>query len=476
MTDQPLKLLIVEDTLSMALLYQKQLENAGYLSDCVESLAEAKEKQAQEKYDLLLLDLNLPDGDGLSHLDSLYGSADEIPALVITADASLNKAIKAMKLGALDYLVKPFSESRLLTTVANTFERIRLQCDLDELRQESAQGHHFQGFIGNSLPMQKVYRTIEQVAKSKATVFIVGHSGTGKEVCAEAIHQAGPRARRPFVPVNCAAIPKDLLESELFGHLKGSFTGAISDRLGAAKEASGGTLFLDEMCELDLNLQSKLLRFLQTGQVQSVGSHKPETVDVRVICATNKNPLEEVKEGRFREDLYFRLNVVPIRLPDLKDRDRDILDIAQYFLTKFSGEEGKKFRSFDTRSQAFLQSHSWPGNVRELQNTVRNITVLHDGDQVTLDMFPELDAIDQILPAKTDQSEGPVHTVLDATSAPFKKLSEIEREAIEERIRLCDGSIPLAAETLGVSPSTLYRKKEDWEKKKASLARVRSAG
>ena len=462
------KILLVEDVLSMSMLFVKHLEAAGINTHAVEDLASARAAQASEEFDLLLLDLNLPDGDGLAYLEEIRGTSMETPAIVITADASLNNAVRAMKLGALDYLVKPFSESRLVTTVNNTLERVQLRQQVEVLRHETQEGA-FYDFIGNSVAMQKVYRTIENVAPSKATVFITGASGTGKELCAEAIHKAGPRANKPFVPLNCAAIPQDLLESELFGHLKGSFTGAIADRLGAAKEAEGGTLFLDEMCELDLGLQKKLLRFLQTSTVQPVGSAKPEKVDVRVICATNRDPLEEVRAGRFREDLYFRLNVVPITLPALKERGRDVIEIARSFLGRFAAEEGKALAEFTPEAQALMIAHNWPGNVRELQNTIRNIAVLQDGDMVTPDMFPALEGqtgalIEPQVPAGAVPNTVPLNgSVNHSASDLIGTLAEIERKVIEDRIAVFDGSIPKAADSLGVSPSTIYRKKEAWD-------------
>lgn len=468
MTLKEQKVLLVEDVLSMSMLFTKHLEAAGIHAVAVEDLASARTAQAKDSFDLLLLDLNLPDGDGLAYLEELRGTPMETPAIVITADASLNNAVRAMKLGALDYLVKPFSESRLVTTVNNTLERVQLRQQVEVLRHETQEGA-FYDFIGNSVAMQKVYRTIENVAPSKATVFITGASGTGKELCAEAIHKAGPRANKPFVPLNCAAIPQDLLESELFGHLKGSFTGAIADRLGAAREAEGGTLFLDEMCELDLGLQKKLLRFLQTSTVQPVGSAKPEKVDVRVVCATNRDPLEEVRAGRFREDLYFRLNVVPIALPALNERGRDVIDIARSFLTRFAEEEGKNLNDFSAEAQALLMAHNWPGNVRELQNTIRNIAVLQDGDTVTPEMFPVLEGqTDIVVPPSDHFIERP--STVTAPSAGgaaghelMGTLAEIERKTIEDRIAIFDGSIPKAADSLGVSPSTIYRKKENWD-------------
>lgn len=474
MTIREHKVLLVEDALSMAMLYEKQLNIAGVSVVTAENLAGARAAQAKESFDLLLLDLNLPDGDGLTYLEELRGTEMETPAIVITADASLNNAVRAMKLGALDYLVKPFSESRLVTTVNNTLERVMLRQQVDTLRHDTQKGGFFD-FIGKSVAMQRVYRTIENVAGSKATVFITGASGTGKELCAEAIHKAGPRANKPFVPLNCAAIPQDLLESELFGHLKGSFTGAIADRQGAAREAEGGTLFLDEMCELDLNLQKKLLRFLQTSSVQPVGSAKPQSVDVRVICATNRDPLEEVRAARFREDLYFRLNVVPIALPALTERGSDIIEIARSFLEKFSSEEGKHFKDFAPEAQALLLSHSWPGNVRELQNTIRNVAVLQDGELVTPDMFPALGgqaigggATSAPTLVRAHEVQVPASQIAAAdTSSLLASLADIERKAIEDRIAVFDGSIPRAADSLGVSPSTIYRKKDAWEKAEA---------
>lgn len=470
MTVKEHKVLLIEDALSMAMLYEKQLMIAGISVVTVEDLAGARAAQAGEKFDLLLLDLNLPDGDGLTYLEELRGTNMETPAIVITADASLNNAVRAMKLGALDYLVKPFSESRLITTVNNTLERVMLRQQVDTLRHHTQEGA-FHDFIGNSVPMQGVYRTIENVAASKATVFVTGASGTGKELCAEAIHKAGPRADKPFVPLNCAAIPHDLLESELFGHLKGSFTGAIADRQGAAREAEGGTIFLDEMCELDLGLQKKLLRFLQTSTVQPVGSAKSHKVDVRVICATNRDPLEEVRAGRFREDLYFRLNVVPIALPALVERGRDVIDIARYFLEAFSAEEGKNFKDFAPDAQALLLSHSWPGNVRELQNSIRNVAVLQDGELVTADMFPSLQGQahqDAVGSAPTlVRGSGAISSTPSPIAAEpdlLASLADIERKVIEDRIAVFDGSIPRAADSLSVSPSTIYRKKESWEK------------
>ncbi len=273
--------------------------------------------------------------------------------IVITANGSINRAVQAMRAGAFDFLVKPFDDARLLNAVHNAMASS--PHPIDEPVGSPEEAANFQGFIGRSAAMGEIYRMVRAIGRSTATVFITGESGTGKEVCARAIHAMSTRAAKPFVPLNCAAIPRDLLESEVFGHLKGAFTGALSDKPGAAAVADGGTLFLDEICEMDLSLQTKLLRFLQTATIQPVGAARPIPVDVRIVCATNRDPAEEVRRGRFREDLYYRLHVVPIHMPPLRNRPEDVMDIAQASLAEFAAEEGRVFTGFAPRSR-----RSWP--------------------------------------------------------------------------------------------------------------------
>ena len=314
---------------------------------------------------------------------------------------------------------------------------------------------------------------VRAIGRSTATVFITGESGTGKEVCARAIHAMSNRAKKPFVPLNCAAIPRDLLESEVFGHLKGAFTGALSDKPGAAAVANGGTLFLDEICEMDLSLQTKLLRFLQTSTIQPVGAPRPIPVDVRIVCATNRDPAEEVRAGRFREDLYYRLHVVPIHMPPLRARPEDIIDIAEASLTQFAAEEGKGFEGFEPAAARLLAGRPWPGNVRQLLNVIRNVVVLHDGPLVRADMLPA-----ELAPGNGPSlvhDRGPTAEIAWTPKAPATgstrehiaaliglSLADIERELIEATIEHCEGSVPRAARMLEVSPSTLYRKLETW--------------
>jgi DNA-binding NtrC family response regulator len=302
--------------------------------------------------------------------------------------------------------------------------------------------------------MAQVHRTIGSVAPSMATVFITGESGTGKELAAVAVHTLSNRATGPFIALNCGAIPPDLLESEVFGHMKGSFTGAISDKPGAAAAADGGTLFLDEICEMALPLQTKLLRFLQTSTIQPVGATRPQKVNVRIICATNRDPMDYVERGLFREDLYYRLYVVPIHMPPLRARETDTVEIAEAALARFAAEEGKAFAGLTPETRSLLLAHDWPGNVRQLLNVIRNVVVLHDGGPVTPDMLPP-----EVLRLARKANAAPAPTV-SATAG--LTLAQIERQAIEDAIARHGGSVPLAARELAISPSTLYRKLESW--------------
>ncbi len=335
MTGNPI-VLLVEDTQSLARLYGQYLADQPIDLVSVTTGKAALAALEAQRPAVVLLDLNLPDMNGMEVLKHIQARKLPVLVVVITAHGSVNIAVEAMQAGAYDFIVKPFSADRLLVTVRNALESQRLLRLVDNLKDAARDGHH--GFIGSSLPMQAIYRIIDAAAASRATVFITGESGTGKEVCAEAIHRQSPRRNGPFVAINCGAIPRDLMESEIFGHVKGAFTGAVADRDGAAMRADGGTLFLDEVCEMDPALQTKMLRFLQTGSFDKVGGGVTHRVDIRIVCATNRCPLEEVQSGRFREDLYYRLHVVPIALPPLRDREGDVLAIARHFLSAYAAE------------------------------------------------------------------------------------------------------------------------------------------
>lgn len=476
------KILLVEDDISMAAVYRSYLTGLAYQIHHEDTGQGAINALSNNDFDGILLDLTLPDMNGLEILEKVCKEEIPVEVIVTTGDCSMNTAIEAMQLGARDYLVKPFSKDRLLTTLNNTFESQKLKRIVETYREEIDR-HNFCGFIGSSLTMQKVYQVIDSAASSKATIFITGESGTGKEVCADAVHQRSERQNSPFIALNCGAIPKDLIESEIFGHVKGAFTGALKDRDGAARAAQGGTLFLDEICEMELSLQSKLLRFLQTGTLQKVGSDKTEKVDVRIICASNKDPLLEVQAGNFREDLYYRLHVLPIHLPPLRERDNDVVEIASSFLSQYAKEEGKSFTGFTSDCQQVLAQYDWPGNVRQLQNVIRNIVVLNTGDVVTKEMLPApLDSLHRsTVPQQVFNDDKPVEATIKpqsitpnpptpAPTAPADQLGqlirpmhEVEREVIERAIDLCGGNIPTAAHYLKISSATIYRKRNSWK-------------
>ncbi|GGH53056.1 response regulator [Frigidibacter albus] len=455
------RLLLIEDTPSLQMVYEAVLGAAGHKVRTEGDARGGLGAFRSEPPSAVLLDLMLPDRDGLDLMAEMLGERPEVPVIVITANGSINKAVAAMRAGAHDFLVKPFDEARLLNAVENALAHAVPGAPPNAPATGQGQSGPLGAFIGSSEPMRAVYAKIRSVARSMATVFITGESGTGKELCAEAVHDVSNRATGPFVPLNCGAIPSELLESEVFGHLRGSFTGAIADKQGAAAAADGGTLFLDEVCEMDLNLQTKLLRFLQTSTIQPVGATRARKVNVRIVCATNRDPLEAVRSGRFREDLYYRLHVVPIHLPPLRDRGEDVIDIAQHVLARYAREEGREFRALSEEVKARFRHHPWPGNVRQMLNVLRNVVVLNDGAIVTAAMLP---------PDLRPDLPVPAAAAAPAASLPLdelmgRPLAEVERRVIEATLALQGGSVPRAARVLDVSPSTLYRKIDAWARK-----------
>ena len=478
------RVLLVEDTPALARTYKGFLRYEDFAFDHVETGGAAKEALKKGDYDLLLLDLRLPDIPGEEIMAWMRESGIEMPVIVITAQGSVGVAVEAMQAGAADFLMKPFTEDRLLHSIRTHLGQSRFLKAAARSAPEKAgpapktgteSPPGFAGFIGESVPMQAVYRLIRSAAVSSATVFITGESGTGKEVCAQAIHDSSDRASRAFVPINCAAIPGELMESEIFGHVKGAFTGATSDKTGAAQLADGGTLFLDEICEMSPHLQTKLLRFIQTGAFNPVGQPQTVTVNARFICATNRDPLAEVAAGRFREDLYYRLHVIPIDMPALRDRGEDVLRIAEGFLRDYAAEEGKALASFSASAREALLAYDWPGNVRQLQNIVRHAVVFGEGEEVTAAMLraplgnaaaPQATrpAPAPVVPAPTPPGgeRRPDPGDLNALADMIRPLEDIEREAIERAVDLCGGDVRKAAVFLGVSPATIYRKQKAW--------------
>jgi two-component system, repressor protein LuxO len=461
-------ILIVEDSTSLQETYRLLLEELGYNVTLAGTGQEALTLLASAPRDCMLLDLKLPDINGMDILQEVRQWQVAPAIVVITANASLNMAVEAVRLGAFDYLVKPFAPARLATTIANALANTQLKREVETFRRTVEPGG-LEGFIGRSLPMQRVYRIIEAAARSSASVFITGESGTGKELAAQALHQLSPRAAKRFVALNCGAIPRDLLESTIFGHVKGAFTGAATDQEGAAARAEGGTLFLDEIGEMDMALQTKLLRFIQTSAYERVGDGRSRQGDIRFVAATNRDPQQAVREGRLREDLFYRLYVVPLEMPPLRVRGEDILLLAHKFMRDIAAREGSTFKSISPQAEAMLLAYHWPGNVRQMQNVIHSAMIMHQGTVLTDEMLPisladgmpvRVVAPPAVLPAVPPAWQQPAPAAEDQD---ILKLAEMERLYVERAIRLCDGNIQLAARRLGISASTIYRKKEAWD-------------
>jgi DNA-binding NtrC family response regulator len=461
-------ILLIEDTLSLQMVYRSILTGAGYRVAVAGTAAEGLAQFNTLQPAIVLVDLVLPDSDGLKLMQTMLAAQPQTSIIAITANGSVNLAVDAMRAGAHDFLVKPFDEGRLLSTVQNALAERRARTPaaptaVAPAGPDLSTQTEVAGFIGSSDEMARIHATIASVARSMATVFITGESGTGKELCALAVHAGSARASGPFIALNCGAIPQDLLESEVFGHMKGSFTGAISDKPGAAAAADGGTLFLDEICEMAPALQTKLLRFLQTSTVQPVGATRPKKVNVRIVCATNRDPVDAVRRGQFREDLYYRLFVVPIHMPPLRNRGRDVIEIAEAALFRFAREEGREFLGLSPEVRALLPRLPWPGNVRQLLNVIRNVVVLNPGGWVTLDMLPPGLADAAPMLTEAPRALEPAPQLPTADSLVGLTLAEAERRLIEATVARHGGSIPKAARVLDVSPSTLYRKIEGWK-------------
>ena len=418
---------------------------------------QAADALREGRFDIVLADLSsLSDLDERSEeaVARMTRLANGALMLALSDGASVSAAVGAMRAGAHDYMAKPVTGPALAAKIGELAERHGKGRALSLEANSGGRMADYAGFIGASSAMQFVYEQIGRIATSSAPVFITGESGTGKDVCAEALHAEGPRAGKRMVAINCAAIPRDLMESELFGVARGAFTGAHEDRKGAAELADGGTLFLDEIGEMDLSLQSKLLRFLQTGTLSRVGESGVRRVDVRVICATNRNPMQLISEKKFREDLFYRLHVLPIHLPPLRQRPTDIMVLARHFLEHYGREEHKGFSGFTSEAGAVLAAANWPGNVRQLQNLVRRLVVMFDGGDITAAMLSAADV----------ESRG---TMAVATPAPGRRpailpMWQQEQRIIEDAIASFGGNVSLAAAALEISPSTIYRKRQGW--------------
>ena len=431
--------------------------------------------------DVLIVSVTRPQLIGMGIINYIKKHQLPIAVIAVSNDANPETTASCIRAGATDFLNIPVTEEKLLHSVEQSLESVFQEQSSNNLTHELYDESEF-GFIGAGQSMLEVSKLIISAAKSDASVFITGENGTGKEVCAQLIHRLSNRRENRLVPVNCAAIPHSLAESEIFGHVKGAFTGAHEDREGVASLANGGTLFLDEIGEMDIDLQSKLLRFVQSGMFNRVGSGRQEQVNVRFICATNREPYEQIEQGKFRQDLFYRLNVIQIHLPPLRNRGDDVLVFARNFLASFAKEEGKHFTSFSSETENLLKSYSWPGNVRELQNVIKSIVVLHDGDTVIPSMLPlaiirdkgdrrrstdrldlsqRLDSINNAL--SFDAADMPSDEEFNGLVPvpPVDRilpLDTVVNNAIRDAIKQCGGNIVEAAHHLGVSASTIYRK------------------
>lgn len=446
------RILIVDDDADIRRMLETRLKQEGYAIVCEECCAGCRRAlQENDDFDAVLLDYEMPDGDGISLLKEIVETNGGLPVILVTAYGSIERAVEAMRAGAYDFGTKPIDWNRLLVSVKNAVEHRQLKDRV--LRLERSQRNGLCELIGGSAEMQVVYHIIETVAPTKAAVLITGESGTGKELIARAIHQLSPRKDRELIDVNCAAIPKDLLESELFGHEPNSFTGAKDRYIGRCERAHLSTLFLDEIAEMEYNLQAKILRFLQDYSLYRVGGREKVTVDIRVISATNRNPMDAIRDQRFREDLYYRLNVVNIETPPLREHAEDIPDLADSFLKKYAAEHGKPFRSIADSALDALCSYEWPGNIRELENCIQQSVVLNQGDVLLPEMLPKT-----MRSFATTNAGSTNQTPSELSEADIIPFEQIEKETIENALRLTQGSVPKASTALHLSQATIYRK------------------
>ena len=446
------RILVVEDDREMARFLDQLLSEEGYDVDLAYDGLGALQKVGEHCFDLIVSDLMMPGMKGTELIRRLKDNESEVPVLVITAFGTIESAVDAMKAGALHYITKPFRTDEFLIHVQRALENHRLHDELDRLRTQVRGRYQFENLIGQSEHMQKVFDTVARVSDLPANILIVGESGTGKEMIARAIHAHGPRAQGPFVPLNCAAIPETLLESELFGYVRGAFTDARRDRQGLFQEAHGGVLFLDEISEIAPALQAKLLRVLEDKEVRPLGSSKTVKVDVQLVSATNRELEQLVQEGGFRKDLYYRLNVIRLELPPLRDRPEDIPLLVDHFLKKFAKTARRTVSGIDKGALAALVRYPWPGNVRELEHAVERAVLLGTGPTIGLEDLPSSCT-------SADSASGPLNEAI----AKAYTLRDLEREYIQRVLEDTNGNKTEAARILGVDRTTLYRKLDDYK-------------
>jgi DNA-binding NtrC family response regulator len=449
MVTEPRSLLVVDDDLAMREMLASLFEEQGFHVEQAETADAALARVADFDFDVILSDIKMPGRSGIELVGELRRLRPDTPVILMTAFGSIDSAVESMRAGAFDYITKPFEPDVVQFTVERALERRALEEENRRLRRAVDQSAALGDLIGISPAMREIFALVRKVAHSKASVLITGESGTGKEVVARAIHFHGPRASRPFLPINCTAIPEGLLESELFGHVRGAFTGAHTSKRGLFEKAHGGTLFLDEIGDMGPGLQSKLLRVLQDREIRPVGGTQSVKVDVRIVAATNKDLAREMEAGRFREDLYYRLNVIPVHIPPLRERPEDIPALAESFVRKHA--EGRR-RFLSPAALERLRTCTWRGNARELENVIERALALAEGD--------EIGPADLPLPASAEGTEDSERAFVRACARRQLSLREVEDLYIDEVMATAGGNKVHAARVLGIDRKTLYRRAE----------------
>lgn len=447
-------IVVVDDDPEMLSMVHDHLKRSGYQVRAFGSSSDAIKYLSSGNLDalgteLLLTDLRMPELDGLDLLQQVRRLPNQFPVIIMTAFATVDTAVEGLRRGAFDYITKPFKLNELSLTVERALSFYRLKVQNQVLSAELRKSWGFQDIIGKSAAMKSIFDLIERVSSASSSILITGESGSGKEVVARAIHHRSPRSQKPFVAINCTAIPEDLLESELFGHIKGSFTGATGDKKGLFEEADGGTLFLDEIGDMNIALQAKLLRVLQDRTIKPVGSTQNKNIDVRVIAATHKDLKKSILNGTFREDLYYRLAVIPIVVPPLRHRSEDIPLLAHHFLRKYSAANGGKNVGFSQAALQKLLTLSWPGNVRELENMVERLVVLARGSQIDATDIPDVE--------QTSSEH-----FFGQTTENSPTLEDLEKRYIQLILEKTGGKKEKAAQILGINRRTLYRKEREY--------------
>jgi len=441
------KILIADDEKAIRETVSMILNEEGYETDAVPNGKAALELLEAKNYDILITDIKMPEMDGMQLINQSFKICPQTSIIIITAHGSIESAIDALRKGAFDYILKPFDFDDLLLRVGRLMEHKELALENMALRQEVELKYNFSNIIGQSTEMQNIFKLIKKVSNTKGNVLITGKSGTGKELVARAIHYNSTRHNKPFVPINCGAVVGTLMESEFFGHKKGSFTGAINDKDGHFKIANKGTLFLDEVGDIPLPLQVKLLRAIEEGEILPVGATNTVSVDVRLISATNRNLEKEIEKGNFREDLFYRLNVIEIKLPSLSEREEDIPLLVQHFIQKYNREINRNIKNADNTTMRILRNHEWKGGIRELENVIERALILAEGDYITKDDLPP-NMVENALANEMPER-------LKEATASF------EREHIQKILLRTSMNKEDAASILGISLSSLYRKMDE---------------